>query len=214
MTFCQNPDELARRARHTFVDTSPPYERGTADRVAFVLSCPGRLEERDHRPAAGLTGRNLDLLLEILRAKLGRDDLLRGAITIANAWPHIEYQSLTGRSEAEPWELKSIQNVERLESELAHVTGFVVFCGDRARTMRPHLAGQVKRVEVCHLGGRGLCRSVKVDVRGRPLPRGHRENTRRRLEVIAERICAQLDRREGIKGDSGSTFGQGRTHKR
>ncbi len=53
-----------------------------------------------------MTGTNLSRLLTILGKRLGRTDLDRDSITIANAWDRVEYQELTGRSEATPAEVR------------------------------------------------------------------------------------------------------------
>lgn len=186
----------------------PHFSKGTETDVAFVLSCPGKNEESAGHPAAGNTGRNLERLLVQLGPRLGVSNLTRSHITITNAWAGIEYQSATGRSEASNDEVSQVANIGRLADELRHVTKLIVFCGDKARLASDQLRllellppQSVQMAFVHHLGSRGLNKTIKSDVTGRPIVRASKqrragrpdslkliqqENTDRRLQVVAE----------------------------
>lgn len=184
-------------------------QRGKQQRVAFVFSCPGRHEEAAGHPAARGTGRNLEMLLSILSIALGRNDLTREEITITNAWPQVEYLSKTGRSEATAREVTAPENIHRLEQELEDVGDFIVFCGERAKTVSKilKLKNNPRFVYIEHLGLRGLS-LIRKDVWGEPIiaaelqamaAGGSRrkreiqcENTRKRLEVLADLVLKQL----------------------
>lgn len=147
------------------------FSRGSKNDVAFVLSCPGQLEEKAGHPAAGVTGNNLNRLLAMLGPQLDLQSLERADITITNAWNLIEYPSKTCRSEATDAEVKQTNNLHRLASELLHVTELVVFCGCKARLastelLRLRILSNSKRVAfVDHLGTRGLL-VIKSDTTG------------------------------------------------
>jgi hypothetical protein len=174
-----------------------------------VLSCPGRYEEQAGHPAAGNTGKNLELLLERIGSRLALPGLVRAHITITNAWPGIEYKGKTRRSEASDREVTQADNIRRLHDELRHVTTLIVFCGAKAKLASHQLMAlnllrsAVQIAFVPHLGGRGLTNSIMSDVAGRPIVGAQVqrrcgrfsslkliqcENTAFRIEVVAGRL--------------------------
>lgn len=74
---------------------TPHYARGKKDAIAFVFSCPGRLERECGHPAAGTTGRNLEQLLRLIAKRRPDPSLTRADITIANAWDKVEFEGET-----------------------------------------------------------------------------------------------------------------------
>lgn len=189
--------------------TAAHFSPGYKNEVAFVLSCPGRHEEGAGHPAAGNTGRNLDRLLERLGPRLDLSNLSRTQVTIANAWASIEYQAKTGRSEASDVEVKQPENIDRLASELRHISMLIVFCGMKAKLAsqqlqeRNLLSQSAQMAFLPHIGGLGLNKSIRADLMHRPIVdaliqrrNGRRdslkliraENTNRRLEVVVERL--------------------------
>jgi len=173
-------------------------QEGREQRVAVVFSCPGRHEEAAGHPAAGSTGKNLEILLTLLGKALNRSDLARVNVTITNAWPWVEYRGKTGRTEATAKEIRAAGNIARLQQELAEVTDFVIFCGERARSVSGYLRLErhPRFVFVKHLGLRGLS-LIRRDVAGEPIvAAGRRDlqgtNNLRRLEVVAHSIVNQL----------------------
>lgn len=191
---------------------SAHFARGSKNEVAFVLSCPGRLEERARHPAAGVTGNNLNRLLAMLGPRLDLQSLERADVTITNAWDLIEYRKKTCRSEATDAEVKQTDNLRRLASELLHVTELVVFCGCKARLasqelLRLGILPNSQRVAfVEHLGTQGLL-TIKSDTTGNPIVAAavqqlggrpdrlrviQSENTNRRLSVVLQRLLASI----------------------
>lgn len=189
---------------------STHLEIGSRNEVAFVLSCPSRLEKQAGHPAAGVTGRNLERLLEMLKPRLGLPSLERAEVTITNAWDKIEYRSGTGRSEATDTELKQTGNLHRLADELRHITTLVIFCGCKAKVAsqellrRGYLPSSAQIAFLEHLGTRGLL-AITSDTADAPilsaaqqrrhgrsdsLRRIQSENTHRRLEVVLERLLS------------------------
>lgn len=178
------------------------FEKGRRNEVAVVLSCPGSREERSNRPASGITGKNLELLLGKLRPVLGYQTLERDDITVTNAHAGIEYQGLTGRSEANSEEILQMENIHRLNAELACISDFVIFCGVRASWIAESITLRqgVKVICLPHLGMQSI-NQIKQDKDGVPIlsvaesrANGNkrskkeigRENTLRRIEVLAE----------------------------
>lgn len=194
-----------------YSEDSCHFSKGEQSRVAIVLSCPGRYELDKGYPAAGATGTILKLLLQELEMRLGRNDLNRKNITITNAWPNVEFHERTRRSEASNSEVLELQNIERLNGQLGGISEIIIFCGDRANTVRMskdlRLRKGVKTVGINHLGMRSL-NQITVDVNSRkitsadnhiaigdkrPKSEIQKENTLRRVLVIAEQVLQQLE---------------------
>ena len=144
-------------------------EYGARNAIAFVFSCPGREEQSAGCPAAGQTGRNLEDALCFMRGynydgidNVASDDWTRGNILITNAWPRVEFQTQTGRSEASAREVLCENNVQRLAGELGAITEVIVCCGARARAVvcrlydRGLLADGVRIASLCHLSNQAL----------------------------------------------------------
>lgn len=195
------------------VATLPHFSKGSESDVAFVLSCPGRYEERAGHPAAGNTGKNLQRLLDRLGPRISLPHLVRAHITITNAWSEIEYQEKTGRSEATDAEVNRPDNIRRLADELKHVSTLVVFCGAKAKLACQQLVKHnslprtVKIAFAPHPGGLGLNNSIISDIANRPIVEANeqrrrgrldsvkviqRENTDLRIEVIVESLLQSL----------------------
>lgn len=188
------------------------YQKGPQNsKVAFVFSCPGRHEEEAKRPAAKATGNNLAVLLEILNESNALNYALeREKITIANAWAKVEYRSATQRTEATSEEVLQAENINRLANELAHVSEYIICCGEKAKiavcaaNSTKLINKNCKLIFVNHIGNSGLNR-IKIDVTGQPIltvPTDisskdrktlGKANTRKRLAVIANAISNEVD---------------------
>ncbi len=181
---------------------------GKQKRVAIVFSCPGRHEEDAGYPAAKTTGKNLNALLSTLSDALSRSDLIRTNITITNAWPIVEYEEKTGRSEATEQEVVAPSNIKRLQQELDDITEFVILCGEMAKAIskKLHLEKNPQFIYVKHWGTRGLM-SIVADLDGKPIVAAEAqifagskvskrkiqsENTEKRLAIVARSIIKEL----------------------
>lgn len=184
------------------------FERGNKSEVAIVLSCPGRWEERNNRPASGTTGKNLELLLSKLGALIGIADLPRSDVTVTNAFTGIEYSASTGRTEASFEEVLQSENINRLNSELADISQLVIFCGTRANAIAQCVSLRVgtKSARIPHLGMQGI-NQITHDINGAPIlsvadskARGDNRsakkigqaNTSRRIDVLVQRALEQV----------------------
>lgn len=129
-------------------------------KIAFVFSCPGKLEMETGILCAGETGNNLDKLLIILhRLKpnvfFGKD---RNDYFITNASNCVHYSELTNDSEAPDSELSMPDNLFRLKKELQNRT-MIICCGKKAKKAVKKiekLLPECNIVFVNHLGKRGL----------------------------------------------------------
>jgi len=115
---------------------TPAYRQGDAHgiKTIFLLSAPGKIEENMGRPAAGETGKTLDIALEILHKKdldafpsLNLDDY-----TIANAVEDIHYKAKTGRTEGNEKEITNPKNMARI-NRIFENTKTIVALGDKAK---------------------------------------------------------------------------------
>lgn len=193
---------------------APHFSRGKNDAIAFVFSCPGRLESECGYPAAGTTGRNLEQLLRLVSAGRSGPPLARSEITIANSWDVVEYKRKTGRTEASDEEVLSNQNIERLAREVEHVTTLLVFCGRKATLAagglfhRGLLPKNPAIAHICHLGGRSL-NKIALDAQGNEILSVEKQknmgskdakgaigkrNTSRRLTVLAGGLVLDFNR--------------------
>jgi uracil-DNA glycosylase len=178
--------------------TTPHFSQGSSNEIAFVFSCPGKDELAAGRPAAGRTGRNLARLLALVGPQLGLPRLERPEITVANAWPKVEYEEETGRTEAKITEVTTKDNIERMAAEIAHVERLIVFCGDRAWAASTELLRkdliQAKEIGFCkHPGFQGL-NHIRLDCDGAPIVKVGEQRRRGRPEsrsVIGAENCAK-----------------------
>jgi hypothetical protein len=168
------------------------HKPGIKKQVAFVFSCPGRHEEHLKRPAAKMTGKNLEILIDILNEnKVFPGKITYEDITITNAWDRIEYEEKTGRSEADKKEILGEDNVNRLACELSEIEDYTICCGDRAFMAVKDLKLTCRVIKIRHLGMRGLC-NIKFDITGNKILSGEKDNTRKRLEVVAKDIMDNI----------------------
>lgn len=166
---------------------------GKEKKVAVVLACPGQEESLLGTPAAGATGKNLKVLLDLLSHRLGRPDLIRQNITITNSSVRPIYQAQDGDSEPTPAEVKDPKNICRVYEELREVTDFVLFSGTSAKTLMDKLClpNNPTFIPIPHLGLRGL-NQIKLDEAegqkaGGTAPTDE-SKTRRRLEIVADNV--------------------------
>lgn len=156
--------------------------------IAIILTCPRQPEFVDNRAASPSDeiGQNLDQLLGLLSSKTGRLDFNRDDVTIAYAWPNVEYPELTGRSTPTKLQVFHPDNIGRLNRELADISELVICSGIFAEELYPRLTLPKNPKIVCvpHISLRGL-QTVRFGTTG---PHGKSP-----LEVIADRIIEKLN---------------------
>jgi len=170
------------------------YKQHQHNTTLLLFSCPGREEERLGYPCAGITGKNLAILLEELhRLNPGKFPKERERYYINNAWDKVEYEGSTGRTEAAWSDVLGKRNIKRLTSEISHVEMIVCF-GEKAKTVIEKLIETKAlnpKVPVYygpHPGFQSINRRVKTDINGNRLHKGNPGNTAKRLAVIAKSI--------------------------
>jgi hypothetical protein len=177
---------------------TPHYQEGTEVKIAFVFSCPGQCEEKECRPVAKTTGRNLETLMKILNEKMQTADFTLEKITITNSWSRVEYPAKTGRTEAKQKEILIEKNLERLSLELIPINKMVICSGNNAafavKTLieKKLLYKKIKIIYLPHLGTRGINMKIKDDINGNPIKPGVENATYKRLEKIASEIMAVI----------------------
>jgi len=98
---------------------STHYNEGITKTVAFVLTCPGYYEKEHNRPAAGVTGIQLETLIKYIKKKeahlklFNSDNLYDYRITNASPTPHYN------GTRPSVSELYNEENLERLRRELS-----------------------------------------------------------------------------------------------
>lgn len=168
--------------------TTPHFQKGLENRIAFVFSCPGSHEAEKGYPAAGRTGKNLELLLEKMNEWTATDDWKREKITITNAWDKIEHIGKTGRTEASDAQIMQSDNLARMVRELAHVEHIIIASGKKAekavKAIEHGLKANVIVIVIRHLGMQSI-NQIQTDVKGNALKTGEKGNTAQRMEVVA-----------------------------
>jgi hypothetical protein len=187
------------------------YKKGSENEIAFVFSCPGKVEKDSvpPEPAKGETGNNLDMVIELLSTEYGRNEISRTKATIANSWSNVEFYSNggTGRSEAKIEEVMDVENLNRLADEIEGIEKYIFACGINAKaTVMTLKYGQklnqnVKVFGLRHLGNQSI-NKIDTDKDGQhiyvyktagKMPKSEkrtfadikRDNKKRRLEKVA-----------------------------
>lgn len=175
--------------------------------LAFVFSCPGQKEKVNNMPVSGTTGKNLNILIGILKekniynlSKLFFSDCIY-SYRITNASKEIHYKKLDNKTEPTCFEILDSSNICRLIEELDNIECIIAF-GEKANCaishLNNHLDNQIKTISIKnHLGTRGLLK-IDVDIHGKNIESANgnkakqKENTVRRLNVIANEIVRQI----------------------
>lgn len=110
--------------------TDTTWRQNLGKDIVLVFSCPGKKEMECGRPISGPTGTNFAYIWSKL--KYHDQTLSSQDVSITNAWPNIEYNNLTGRSEAENNEILNTENLERLKEEIGSARIVFVF-GQKAK---------------------------------------------------------------------------------
>ena len=155
--------------------------------IVILLSCAGRLEDEAGRPAAGQTGKNLEMILK----KLG---LSRARVTINNASDKVFFAAKDdGRTEARPAEILSPRNIRRLKRELLPDAKIIIAMGTnayKAATALKKLCPELIVIKARHPGFSSLNR-IKVDCYKNPITVEGSDATKLRIEVVVKKIKEQ-----------------------
>jgi hypothetical protein len=177
--------------------STPYYQPGIDQDVAYLFSAPGQEEEKAGRPAAGKTGMHLTLLITILRYRGLTFLPFREQATVDNAWPHILFEKKSGRTEGTDKEILAPENLERLASEIGHIEKWLVCFGAKAHLAASKtkemglLKNNCRLVKSKHLSPR-VINFIDKDIHGEALDGGGFWNLCRRLEVLAEELYVQF----------------------
>ncbi len=191
---------------------TPHFESGTEKKIAFVFSCPGRYEEINCKPAAKTTGKNLEILMNIINKKLNTNDFKRGKVMITNSWPTVEYPEKTGRSEATKKEILNINNLNRLGKELKDITKIIIGCGKKAELAVKILnennifQKKTKIIFIPHLGMMSLNTLIKKDISGKNIKIGDPLGTYKRIERLSEIIIDAIIYKKIFFNNSHSSY--------
>ena len=148
--------------------------------VAFVCSCPGKIEKEKNALVQGRTGERLTMLIEELNVKMplefgnSKEDYF-----ITNASNCVHYSALTGRSEPKDSEVLLPENLARLNTEL-HSRKIIITCGLKAKKAveKLNLSGRI--INICHLSARGL-KNI-----------GRNKSTTEKIKILAKQIINEV----------------------
>lgn len=193
-------NSIESKTNKSMKSSSSYYNNGLPNiKVGFILSAPGRLEERSGRPASGNTGKNLDLLISILNLKYPQlfPSKNRYSYRITNAVTDVHYASKTNDTEGKNSEVLNKNNIDRILSEISGLTD--VFCfGEKALLLKNELISRGFNGSIysdIHLGLQSINRKITEDINGNPLNKGADGNTQKRIEVIANRIGNEIEKK-------------------
>lgn len=186
-----------------------PRNEGKNSLVAFVFSCPGSLEEKNKQLVQGQTGHNLNRLIGIIREEPRYQYYFnyenRFDYRITNSSNLIHYKAKDGVSEPSNGEIMSLDNLSRLIKDLKGFELVITF-GDKAKLAVNSCRNQLGNphiINVRHLGFQSI-NQIKKDCNDEEIlssngdPAVGKQNTKRRLEVIAKEILFQLEEKVGI----------------
>lgn len=167
-------------------------------RTAFIFSCPGQEEMRSGKLVNGQTGKNLDVMLSILNHRY--PDIFpytdRYDYRITNSSEQVHFKAFDGRTEPRKEEILSEENIRRVYDDIRGYKYIITFgkCALLAAEKAAELSGDREKVFMYsqHLSFLSLNSSIKEDINGKPIERGGKNSTYKRLEVAAQRIADQL----------------------
>ncbi|MFA7445478.1 MAG: hypothetical protein WCY89_05985 [Flavobacteriaceae bacterium] len=171
------------------------YSEGKTGRITFVFSCPGKEEQDNNKPVAGKTGCNLELLLKELKKRdfITEDFKDRYDFRITNSHNEVHYKALNNRTEPLNSKIKEEDNLQRLLKELKE-TEIIICFGEKSKyavhQIKGNLNEKTKILYSRHLGLMSL-NQIRDDIQGKPLESGNKENTIKRIEVIAQNLTEQ-----------------------
>ncbi len=170
-------------------------------RTAFVFSCPGQEELKSGKLVNGQTGKNLDMMLEILNKE--HPDIFpytdRYSYRITNSSERVHYKAHDNRSEPKKDEILAAENLSRLMDDIRDYKYIITF-GRCASLAVEAAVGQFCNDDKVimysqHLSFLSLNSSIKEDINGEPILRGSKDSTYKRLQVAARKICEQMKSR-------------------
>jgi len=131
---------------------SPHYNEGTNSEIAFVFSCPGRLEKNNCFPVSGATGKAFDVLLNLLKEKgiIKENFYCRYDFRIANATENIEYEKGTGKSQANDSEVIKDENIQRLFNQIKNYDRIICF-GTKAKLAVSKMKNKLKNQHISYV---------------------------------------------------------------
>lgn len=183
-----------------------PYNKGkNISPIAFIFACPGQKEEKVGRVVAGATGKNLDLLLSILSSSEKEEirslfpSSSRYDYLITNSSDIIHYPALDSRSLPSKKEYSEKENVKRLCEELSEIKHVIAFGKEakevsllvKAEFLSQNLPSPTFILSIPHLSFLSL-NQIREDKEGKKIEKGDKEGTKKRLEVIAEKIEKEI----------------------
>ena len=127
------------------------------NKVAFILSAPGKLEGEAECPAAGDTGDNMDAILTLLNQTdpIHFQSVDRYQYLITNASTKVMHaKNGDKRTEDGDLNIKKTKNVNRVRAEVERCT-IIILCGRKAGLLAPYLSEKIL-IRTSHLGNKGL----------------------------------------------------------
>ncbi len=173
------------------------YNHGKPDvKVGFIFSAPGRLEEKEERPVVGITGDNLDLLINILHLQYPEKFPFKNRYSyrITNAIKDVHYRAKTNNTEGSDNKVLNKENIFRILEEITGLTD--IFCfGAKPKLLKNKLISEGFCGSIycdIHLGLQAINRQIRKDLHGNALVAGDSDNNLKRIQVIANRLCEQI----------------------
>jgi hypothetical protein len=163
------------------------------NKVAFILSTPGKLEGEAECPAAGDTGDNINAILVLLNKSdpIHFPNIDRYQYLITNASTKVMHAANDNKkTEDADSNITEAKNINRVRMEVEHCT-IVILCGQKANLLAPHLSEKAL-IRTPHLGNKGLRNKFKNDT---PCLKGistGKERDAVRLKFCAKEISDQL----------------------
>lgn len=156
-------------------------------KIAFVFSCPGKMEYESQELCAGITGVNLNKLINMLHNSVPKvfQGKQKEDYFLTNSCNRVHYMAYTGRSEPKKSEITLPENICRLYDELSDKK-IIICCGNKAKDAIELLNLKAKIIKICHLSNQGLGNSY-VEIKN------YDAKLKKICEFISEEIrCLEL----------------------
>ena len=172
-----------------------PNQIGNKSLVCFVLSCPGKEEMINGKPCQGITGKNLNKLINYLNGYYPKlfPYVEKEKYDILNSTQIVHFDELDGISEGSTEEIESEKKHIKMYIQKNEKLKFAILLGEKAKSIKDLFDN--KYILSRHLGFQSI-NHIDTDCNGNNINDYYNtsvERTNARILVIAKEIINEID---------------------